>query len=96
MAPVAVAGVLLLFIAIWAILVGVLQIWGAIQLRKEISDEWMLILSGLISIAFGALLIWRPAAGALSLIWVIGFYAIFAGILYVALSFRVRSLRRLA
>jgi uncharacterized membrane protein HdeD (DUF308 family) len=31
--------VLLLFIAIWAILVGVLQIWGAIQLRKEISDE---------------------------------------------------------
>jgi uncharacterized membrane protein HdeD (DUF308 family) len=56
----------------------------------------MLILSGLISIAFGALLIWRPAAGALSLVWVIGFYAIFAGILYVALSFRVRSLRRLA
>jgi len=96
MSPIAVARVLLLFIAAWAIVVGLLQIWGAVRLRKEISNEWMLILSGLISVAFGALLIARPVVGALSLIWVIAAYAIVEGVLYVGLAFRTRSLRNLA
>src|SRR6185369_6144718 len=61
--------VLLMFIAGWAIVVGVLEIWGAIQLRKEIDGEWWLILSGLLSIAFGALLFARPGPGALALVW---------------------------
>ena len=56
--------VLLMFIAVWAIVVGALEIWGAIQLRKEIEGEWWLILSGLVSIAFGVLLIARPGTGA--------------------------------
>ena len=46
--------VLLMFIAGWAIVIGALEIWGAIQLRKEIEGEWWLILSGLLSIAFGS------------------------------------------
>ena len=96
MSPIAVARVLLLFIAAWAIVVGLLQIWGAVRLRKEISNEWMLILSGLISVAFGALLIARPAVGALSLIWVLATYAIVEGVLYVGLAFRTRSFRNLA
>jgi uncharacterized membrane protein HdeD (DUF308 family) len=96
LSPLAVAGVLLLFIAGWAIAVGALQIWGAIQLRKEISGEWMLILCGLLTIAFGVLLAARPAAGALSLIWVIASYALIIGVLYVLLSFRVRALKKLA
>jgi uncharacterized membrane protein HdeD (DUF308 family) len=41
--------VLLMFIAGWAIVIGALEIWGAIQLRKEIEGEWWLILSGLLS-----------------------------------------------
>ena len=45
--------VLLFFIAGWAIATGVFQIIGAIQLRKEIDNEWLLILSGIISVLFG-------------------------------------------
>src|SRR5262249_59745185 len=52
--------VLLVFIAVWAIIIGVMQIWGAIQLRKEIEGEWLLILSGLLSVAFGVLLFVQP------------------------------------
>ena len=60
--------ILLMFIAGWAIVIGALEIWGAIQLRKEIEGEWWLILSGLLSIAFGVLLIARPGSGALALV----------------------------
>ena len=72
-------------------MLGVLQIWGAIQLRKEIEGEWLLILSGLVSIAFGVILIVQPGAGALALVWMIGWFAILAGCIYIALAFRLKK-----
>jgi uncharacterized membrane protein HdeD (DUF308 family) len=85
--------VLLMFIACWAILIGAMEIWGAIQLRKEIEGEWWLILSGLLSIAFGILLIARPGSGALALVWLIGSFAILHGCMLLALAFRLRQFR---
>jgi uncharacterized membrane protein HdeD (DUF308 family) len=85
------AAVLLLFIASWAIVTGIMQIWGAIQLRKEIAGEWLLILSGLLSIAFGIILIAQPGAGALAVVWMIGLFAILIGCDYIALSLRLRK-----
>jgi uncharacterized membrane protein HdeD (DUF308 family) len=86
--------ILLLFIGIWAVIIGVLTIWGAIQARKEIEGEWVLGLFGLLTIAFGLLLLFQPGAGALSLIWAIAGYSIFAGVLLIMLSFRVRKFKR--
>ena len=83
--------VLLYFIAGWAIATGVFEIVGAVRLRKEIDNEWMLILSGVLSVLFGAILIISPGAGALALIWVIGTYAILAGIIYVILAFKLHK-----
>jgi len=85
------AFVLLLLIACWSIAHGIFEIVGAIQLRKEISDEWMLILSGAISILFGILLLARPAAGALALVWLIGTFAIIYGVLTSAFALRLRT-----
>jgi uncharacterized membrane protein HdeD (DUF308 family) len=82
---------LLFYIAIWAIARGVLQIVGAIRLRKEIEGEWLLVLGGLASVLFGVLLISRPGAGALAVLWLIGVYAIVFGIVTVALAFKARS-----
>jgi len=83
--------VLLFVIAGWAIALGVFEIVGAIRLRKEIANEWLLILSGLLAIVFGIVLVVRPGAGALALIWIIATYAILAGILSVALAFELRQ-----
>jgi uncharacterized membrane protein HdeD (DUF308 family) len=88
----AVTGLALLFyIAIWAIATGVVQVLTAIRLRQEIANEWMLILAGLASVALGALLMARPGAGALAVLWLIASYAIVFGLLLVVLAFRVRS-----
>jgi len=87
------ATALLLLIAIWAIVVGVSQIIGGIALRKEIRGEWMLILSGLINILFGGVLVAQPAAGALAIIWVIGFFSILSGLALIMLSFKVKRLK---
>jgi uncharacterized membrane protein HdeD (DUF308 family) len=82
---------LLYFIAGWAIATGVLQIIGAIRLRKEIDNEWLLILGGIVSVLFGAVMMAAPGAGALALITVIGIYTVIIGVLLVALSFRLKK-----
>src|SRR5262245_5749044 len=85
--------VLLMFIAGWAIVIGALEICGAIQLGKEIEGEWWLFLSGLLSIAFGILLIARPGPGALALVWIIAGFAVLHGCMLIALAFRLKKLR---
>ena len=82
--------VLLMFIAAWAIVTGIMEIVGAVRLRKEIDDEWYLIASGVLSVLFGLLLLARPETGALSLIFVIGAFAIFFGALQVSFALRLR------
>jgi uncharacterized membrane protein HdeD (DUF308 family) len=93
-APDITAVALLFYVAIWAVAMGVLEVVTAIRLRKFIQGEWLLGLAGIASVVFGVLLMTRPAAGALSLMWAIAAYAAGLGVVLVALSFRVRSFAR--
>lgn len=92
--PEAIAVVLLTFVAAWAIVRGVIEIVAAVKLRKVIDDEWMLGLSGAVSIAFGAMLFARPIAGLLAMGTVIGIFLVFFGATAVALSFRLKGLQK--
>ena len=83
--------VLVTFIAVWAIVLGVMEIYGAIKLRKEIEGEWFLILNGALSVVFGILLLWRPGIGALALVWIIGAYAIILGVIYIAFGLKLKK-----
>jgi uncharacterized membrane protein HdeD (DUF308 family) len=83
---------LLMLIAAWAFVMGVFQIIAAVRLRKEIRHEWLLALSGALSVIFGVLMILNPGAGALVLLWVIAGYAIVFGILLIALGLRLKPL----
>ena len=85
------AVVLLYIIAFWAIVAGVMQIAAAIRLRKEVTGEWLWILSGVCMVILGGLLISRPGAGAVSVVWLIASFAIAWGALLVMLSFRLKA-----
>jgi uncharacterized membrane protein HdeD (DUF308 family) len=89
--PALTALALLFYIAIWAIVTGLLQVVAAIRLRQEIEGEFWLILGGLASVAFGVLVVARPGVGALSVLWLIGAFAIVYGILQIGLALRARG-----
>jgi hypothetical protein len=84
------------FIAAWAIIIGLLQLWGAIEFRRELEDAWLLVLNGVLSIAFGVILFVQPGAGAVALVWMIGWFAVVLGCLYIALAFRLKKLKQTA
>jgi uncharacterized membrane protein HdeD (DUF308 family) len=85
--------VLLALIATWAIITGLAEIVAAVQLRKELANEWLLVLAGVFGVAFGVLLVLNPAQGALAVVLLIGAYAVIYGSVLVAFGFKLRKWR---
>jgi uncharacterized membrane protein HdeD (DUF308 family) len=90
--PGAVALALVYVIGAWAVVTGILEIVAAIRLRNVITSEWLMGLGGVLSIIFGVLVLAQPGAGAVTLVFLFGFYAILAGISQISLGFRLRGL----
>lgn len=90
-APDMTALVLVYIVAIWSMTTGVMQIVGALRLRQEIHGEMMLIVSGALSLLFGIALTLWPAAGALTLVVMLGLYAVLFGAMMVGLGVRLRA-----
>lgn len=82
---------LVTLVAIWAVVTGILEIIFAIRLRRELTNEWMLILAGALSIVFGILLFMQPIVGVVVLAWYLGFYALFLGFFLLSIGFRLRK-----
>jgi uncharacterized membrane protein HdeD (DUF308 family) len=81
----------ILYIAIRALIYGVMEIAVAIRLRKEVEGEWLYILSGVISILFGLVLLRYPVAGIAAVVWLIGIYAIVTGAMELVLAGQVHD-----
>jgi len=82
--------VFVFLIAAWALLTGGLMLGAAFRLDAD-HGRWWLVLGGLASIIYGALLVIAPIVGAVVLTWWIGAYAIIFGVALLALSFRLKS-----
>ena len=93
MNPVSAAAGIMVFIAAWAIVSGILQIIGAIRLRKVITNEWMMILNGVVSIIFGIVLASNLLVGAAVIAMFFGAFALLSGIMTLVLAFKIKKLK---
>jgi uncharacterized membrane protein HdeD (DUF308 family) len=85
---------LTLWIAAWAIVSGVSEAVFAFRANMTAGERVLWIVTGLVTIAFGVVLVVKPDVGAVSLAMVFGLYSIYYGLLAVVLGFRVRSIGR--
>jgi uncharacterized membrane protein HdeD (DUF308 family) len=90
--PAITALVLLYIVAAWAIITGIIRIVAAVQLRRVLRNEWLLVGSGVASIVFGAIAALFPGAGILALIWLLGAWLIVLGVILIALGLSLRQL----
>lgn len=79
------------FLAVQAIIGGILGIIWALRLRKEIEGEGWLIVGGILAILLGVLLFSAPLMSVLTLAWVTGISAVAGGIVQIFAAFRWRS-----
>ncbi|HEY0613036.1 MAG TPA: HdeD family acid-resistance protein [Candidatus Elarobacter sp.] len=80
--------------AAWAIVTGILAIATALRLRSVVSNEWLTILLGVLSVIAGIVIFFVPVAGVFAIVWTISIYALLAGIFLIGLAFRLRGLHR--
>jgi uncharacterized membrane protein HdeD (DUF308 family) len=85
---------LLLIISAWSIVTGVVEVVMAIRLREQITGELWLAIAGILSIVFGVLLFLFPTSGAITIVWIIGAFAIVFGISMIALGWRLRQIHQ--
>lgn len=85
---------LVFVVGAFAIVYGIMAIITGIRLKDEISDEWWLIIGGIAGIIFGILIFKNPFAGALSVAYLIGIWALITGITFIILSFKVKGLAK--
>lgn len=83
---------LLYYVAAWAIAIGAVEILVAVKLRAEISGEWLLIITGVLSVTFGLYLVFNPSAGIHTLLWLVATYAVIFGTLIVGFSLKLKKL----
>lgn len=91
--PSTTAMAVIFFVWMWAIVTGILRIAEAVRLRKEISGEVWLALSGMVTVLFGVLLMLRPIVGLTGLACLIAGYALILGLLEIMLGWELRSVQ---
>jgi uncharacterized membrane protein HdeD (DUF308 family) len=91
--PAITALALVIIIAAWALVTGVMELIFAFRANQDSAIRWMFAISGILSLILGALMLVQPLLGALVIMWIIGAYAVLAGILLIILGFRLRSVK---
>ena len=77
-------------IAAWALITGSLELGAVVRLRRTIRNHWLLAVDGVLAVLLAVVLLSNPAAGALGLVWVIGWFAVISGVVLVVHAFRIR------
>jgi uncharacterized membrane protein HdeD (DUF308 family) len=89
--PTLVAETILIFIGAWLLIVGIFRIVTALELRRQLTHDWLYVVSGVLSALVGAITLFHPGLSAIAWVWVLGAYAFVAGIVLVTIGMRLRG-----
>lgn len=84
-------GQILQLVAAWAIVMGALELGWALSLRIS-RGRALLVLAGLLSVAFGIVMVGRWPPDLVAAVWRLAVYILFLGILRLLVTFRLRGM----
>jgi uncharacterized membrane protein HdeD (DUF308 family) len=84
--------VLAILIGLWALFKGVIELMAGIAFREEIEGEWILILTGVLTIVFGIFALLLPFTESTAAIFLLGLYAMLNGVLWMVIGFEAKGL----
>lgn len=85
--------VLLFLVAAWALATGLVELAAATPLRRLIHHEVLMATCGMASILLALTLVIQPQTGVLTVVWLVGAYALTSGPLLLGLAYRLRRRR---
>ena len=92
--PEVTVAVFLVVLAIWAILIGAIQLITVVRLRRVVTQRWPFVLNGSLALLFGIVVLINPFEGAVVLTIFVGAYSILLGIFFVIIALTMRNVRQ--
>ena len=78
-------------IAIWAILIGFMEIWISSKFTHEVDGKWIMTTSGVLSIIIGIIILIFPSTSLITITWIIGLFALIFGVGAITFGFQVKK-----
>jgi uncharacterized membrane protein HdeD (DUF308 family) len=86
--PAVIAAIIVYLIALWALIHGISEIYGALRQREEARGEWVPLIVGITSVIFGILLLVKPLTAGAVFTWLVGLLLLIMGAFWLLLAYR--------
>ncbi len=83
--------VLFYLVAAWAVVTGIFEVIAAFSVRAA-GVEWLLVLGGVLSVIIGIIFFLHPVASILTIVWLLGVFALVYGLILIVRAIQFRSL----
>lgn len=83
--------IFVVIVGIWAILMGIVQIYIMTQIDAEDKSRNSFLINGIISIVLGIVLLFNPFTSAKFVLVITGILALIMGIFLIVLSFKIKN-----
>ena len=90
--PLVTAEIFVFVLALWVVVIGIIQIISAVNLKEIMQNWWILLFSGVLSLFLGLLILTHPLRGTLTLVSSMGLFIIIFGILLLVISGKLKNL----
>jgi uncharacterized membrane protein HdeD (DUF308 family) len=82
---------LLYVIAFWALIMGILELASVFTMQRSFRHDWTMVIAGIASVVLGIVFFFFLGKSVLSLLWLVGIFAIVFGVMMFARFVQVKG-----